>query len=104
MQCNRDRLLTILAERTADLRATPPAERHRFVTQHVSEWRLALSQAYAGETVRVTTERITRDTRAARNSRIVAALASGQAVAAVARAEGVSAYWARMIYARNCPA
>jgi uncharacterized protein (DUF2249 family) len=101
MQCNRDRLLAILAECTAKMRSIPLEERHRFVMQHVSEWRLALSEAYAGESVRVTTERFPREMRSARDKRIVASLRAGESMRLIAQREHVSIRMVSLLKAQN---
>jgi hypothetical protein len=88
MNCARDRLLHILAERAASLHGLPAADRPEFIAAYVSEWRSALALEYAGETVRVTTERIPRETRADRDRRILAS--AGQPARAVAEREHVS--------------
>ena len=86
--CARDRLLLILAERAASLHALPAGDRPQFIAAYVNEWRSALSSEYGGETVRVTTERIPRGTRADRDRRILAA--DGEPARTVAEREHVS--------------
>lgn len=86
--CARDRLLLILAERAASVHGLAEPDRTPFVATYVTEWRLALSAEYSGETVRVTTERVPRETRADRDKRILAAV--GQPASVVAQREHVS--------------
>ena len=100
IHCARDRLLEILATRTAEMRAVPPDQRRLFVSEHVLVWRQALSVEYAGETVRVTTERVTRTDRAARDARILAAKAAGETARATAQRERVSLRLVRMVWGR----
>ena len=89
MNCARDRLLVILAERAASVHGLADADRPQFVATCVSEWRSALWDAYAGEEVRFGLRRPP-NTREARNARILAAIAGGCPAAAVARRENVS--------------
>jgi hypothetical protein len=98
--CARTRLLEILATRAAEMRGVPPAERGRFVTEHVTEWQQTLSAEYAGETVRVTTERVTRTDRAARDARILAAKTAGDSARATAQRERVSLRLVRIVWGR----
>lgn len=98
--CARDRLLEILATRTAEMRSVPPSERKRFVIEHVEEWRRTLARTYAGETVRVTTERVTRGDRNARDARIMAAKIAGETARATAQRERVSLRLVRLVWSR----
>ena len=95
--CARDRLLEILATRTAEMRSVPPSERKRFVIEHVEEWRRTLARTYAGETVRVTTERVDRN---ARDARIMAAKIAGETARATAQRERVSLRLVRLVWSR----
>ena len=99
MHCARDRLLQILAERAADMRTTSPADRQRFVSEHVSEWRMALAQEYAGESVRisVTTEKRLLSNRSERNRRIVQMAERGVPTRSIAEREGVSLRLVQML-------
>lgn len=98
--CARDRLLEILAESAARLRPVPVAERRTFIEQHVATWRRVLAAEYGGETVRVTTEKLPREERAARDARILAARGSGVTARDVAQRERVSLRLVRMVWGR----
>jgi len=98
--CARDRLLRILAERSAMRLAIPVEDRPQFIVTHVSEWRAALSDEYGGEAVRLTTEKVPRETRFARNQRIVDALHAGQATKDIAKREHVSVALVKLIRAK----
>lgn len=99
MNCARDRLLVILAERAADMRGTPAIERRSVVDEYVAQWRDALYEAYAGEEVRFGLRR-TPDSREARNRRILAAIAAGCPAVTVARRENVSVRLVQVIRQR----
>lgn len=100
MKCARDRLLEILAERSAMRLAIPASERPMFIVTHVSEWRAALSAEYGGEPVRITTQKVPRETRAARNQRIVESLQAGQPAKEIAQRERVSVAMVKQIRAK----
>ena len=100
MHCARERLLLILATCAVESRHVVPAERPAEIERYISEWRAALWDAYAGESVRFTLRKLP-ETRGARNDRILAALDAGATVSSVAKAESVSCAWVRHLRARN---
>jgi DNA-binding NarL/FixJ family response regulator len=59
--------------------------------------RAELSRLYGGEKVWLSTARMPQETREARNQRILAALAAGEATATIARREGVSVRMVRWL-------
>ena len=71
------------------------------MSQHITAWRDALSTEYRGETVRVTTEVIPRETRRARDLLILAALTSGKPARQIAQQHAVSQRYVRLLKARN---
>ena len=97
--CVRDRVLSLLAEITAERLAVPDRERRLFVSDRMSEWRHALYEAYAGDEVRFGLRR-TPDSREARNRRILAAIAAGCPAVTVARRENVSVRLVQVIRQR----
>ena len=86
----RDQFLRMLAERAVDRLSIPSENRRAAVDNLVCCWEGVLSVAYRGETVELTTCKVPRETRAARNERILAALEAGESTVAVAAREGVS--------------
>lgn len=103
VHCARDRLLEILATRTAEMRGVPPSERRRFVCEHISEWRHALAQAYGGETarVRVTTEKRLLENRSQRDAAIVRLARDGVPTRSIAERMRVSLRLVQLVIRRE---
>ena len=104
MNCARDRMLMILATRTLDVQAAKPEDRVGLIDHYITAWREALSREYAGEGIRVTTERVTRETRRVRNDRISEALKRGESNSAIASREHVSTGLVKLIKRGQKPA
>ena len=100
--CNRDRLLEILATRTAEMRGVPPEQRKRFVCEHVTEWRHTLAAAYGGETarVRVTTEKRLLENRSQRDATIVRLAKDGIPTRSIAERMRVSMRLVQLVIRR----
>lgn len=104
MNCARDRLLLILAERAAEVHGLAEPDRTPFVQTCIAKWQSDLYDAYAGDTVRFAVSAVSRESRDARDRRIVAALCAGQTPRSVAQRERVSTRLVQIVRARAAAA
>lgn len=86
----RDEIVRMVARLAAQQWGVPPERVEALEANVLAAVNGELSRLFGGTRIEITTCRVPHETRAARNARILAAVQRGEAVAAVARREGVS--------------